>query len=156
MDLFLAILGGILMIIGLVGCFVPLLPGPPLSYVGLLVLQFRADAPFSSTFLLVWAGITMAVTAVDYFVPVWGTRRWGGSSYGMWGCAIGLVAGFWFGPLGIILGPFVGAFVGEMLRHQNSDAALRAAVGSFFGFLMGTIIKLIASGMMFYYFIVSL
>ncbi|MGE0770504.1 MAG: DUF456 domain-containing protein [Cyclobacteriaceae bacterium] len=156
MDLFLAILGGILMIIGLVGCIVPLLPGPPLSYVGLLVLQFRTDAPFSSNFLLVWAGITMVVTAVDYFVPVWGTRRWGGSSYGMWGCAIGLVAGFWFGPLGIILGPFVGAFAGEMLRHQNSDTAWRAAVGSFFGFLMGTIIKLIASGMMFYYFIVSL
>ena len=156
MDIFLAIVSGVIMMGGLLGCFVPLLPGPPLSYAGLVLLQFRSESPFSSTFLLVWAGVTVAVTAIDYFFPIWGTKKWGGSKYGMWGCAIGLIAGFWLGPIGILFGPFAGALVGEMMYRQNADMAWRAAMGSFFGFLVGTVLKLVASGMMFYYYVVSL
>jgi uncharacterized protein YqgC (DUF456 family) len=156
MDLVWAVIGGILMLTGIVGCLIPFLPGPPLSFLGLLLLQLRETAPFTSKFLIIWAVIVIAITVLDYLVPVYGTKRFGGTKYGLWGCTIGLIAGFWFGPIGIIAGPFLGALVGEWLGNRNSDQAFKAAIGSFVGFLVGTVLKLIASGVMTYYFIVSL
>ncbi|MEZ4946845.1 MAG: DUF456 domain-containing protein [Cyclobacteriaceae bacterium] len=155
MDLVWAVIGGILMLAGIIGCLLPLIPGPPLSFSGLLLLQLRETAPFTSKFLMIWAVIVIAITVLDYLVPIYGTKRFGGTKYGLWGCTIGLIAGFWFGPIGIIAGPFLGALLGEWLGNRNSDQALKAAIGSFVGFLVGTVIKLIASGVMTYYFIVS-
>jgi hypothetical protein len=155
MDLVWAVIGGILMLAGIIGCLLPLIPGPPLSFSGLLLLQLRETAPFTSKFLIIWAVIVIAITVLDYLVPIYGTKRFGGTKYGLWGCTIGLIAGFWFGPIGIIAGPFLGALLGEWLGNRNSDQALKAAIGSFVGFLVGTVIKLIASGVMTYYFIVS-
>ncbi|HRW99558.1 MAG TPA: DUF456 domain-containing protein, partial [Cyclobacteriaceae bacterium] len=130
--------------------------GPPLSYVALLVLQLTSTATFSTLFLVIWAIVVVVVTALDYVVPLYGTRRFGGTRYGIWGCAIGLIVGLWFGPVGIILGPFLGAFIGEWMGHRNGDQALRAALGSFFGFLFGTLIKLVVSVTLLYYFVVAL
>ncbi len=141
------------MIVGVMGCILPLLPGPPLCYVALLLQQLRSDPPFTAKFLWIWAGITVAVTVLDYVIPLYGTRRYGGSKYGIWGCTLGLIAGFWLGPLGIIIGPFVGAFIGEMLANNNSERALKAAWGSFVGFLFGTLLKLIACVVMVWYLI---
>lgn len=155
MDLVWAVIGGILMLAGIIGCLLPLIPGPPLSFSGLLLLQLRETAPFTSKFLIIWAVIVIAITVLDYLVPIYGTKRFGGTKYGLWGCTIGLIAGFWFGPIGIIAEPFLGALLGEWLGNRNSDQALKAAIGSFVGFLVGTVIKLIASGVMTYYFIVS-
>ncbi|MCB0491351.1 MAG: DUF456 domain-containing protein [Cyclobacteriaceae bacterium] len=155
MDLVWAVIGGILMLAGIIGCLLPLIPGPPLSFSGLLLLQLRETAPFTSKFLMIWAVIVITITVMDYLVPIYGTKRFGGTKYGLWGCTIGLIAGFWFGPIGIIAGPFLGALLGEWLGNRNSDQALKAAIGSFVGFLVGTVIKLIASGVMTYYFIVS-
>lgn len=143
------------MLAGLVGCVIPLLPGPPLSYIGLLVQQLRSDSPFSLKFLLVWAGIAIVITVLDYVVPLYGTKRLGGTKYGVWGCTIGLFIGLFFAPWGIILGPFIGAFVGEIIAGSNSDNAMKAAFGSFIGFLFGTLIKLVACVMMLYYMIIS-
>lgn len=151
-----AVISGLFILAGIAGCLLPLLPGPPLSYVGLLILQLKTEAPFTTSFLLFWAGIVVLITALDYLVPIYGTKRFGGTSYGLWGCAFGLIAGFWFGPIGIIAGPFLGALIGEWLSNRNSHQALRAAIGSFLGFLVGTVVKLIASVIMLYYFIVSL
>ena len=95
----------------------------------------------------------MVVTALDYVIPLLGTRKYGGSKYGVWGSTIGLIAGFWMGPLGIIIGPFIGAFVGEMIASSNTEHAMRAAWGSFVGFLFGTLIKLIACLIMAWYLI---
>jgi uncharacterized protein YqgC (DUF456 family) len=152
MDIFWMILGALLMLVGIAGCVLPFLPGPPLCFVGLLVQQLNSDPPFSAGFLWTWAAITAVVTVLDYFIPIYGAKTFGGSKWGMWGCTIGLVAGFWFGPLGIIIGPFVGAFIGEMIASENAHRAFKSALGSFAGFLFGTLLKLIVCFVMAWYF----
>lgn len=153
MDAVWLVLGIILMVAGIAGSVLPFLPGPPLCFMALWIQQLQSAPPYSADFLWTWAGVTMAVTVIDYFIPVYGTKKFGGTKAGMWGCMIGLVAGIWLGPLGIIIGPFVGAFIGELIANSNSDMALKAAVGSFLGFLAGTLLKLIACFVMAYYFI---
>ena len=101
--------------------------------------------------------ITAAVTALDYVVPIYGTKKFGGTKRGVWGSTIGLLVGlFFFPPFGIIIGPFVGAFLGEMSTGKTTNkAALRSAFGSFVGFLAGTLLKLIASAWMAWLFVVN-
>jgi uncharacterized protein len=151
MDTLWLVIGIIVMLVGIFGCILPLLPGPPLCYIALLIQQLRSDPPFTSKFLWIWAGIAIVVTVLDYVIPLYGTKRFGGSKYGIWGCTIGLIAGFWFGPLGIIIGPFVGAFIGEIITNNNSSQALKAAWGSFAGFLFGTLLKLVVCVIMAWY-----
>lgn len=153
MDVFWLVLGVVLMLAGLAGCIVPFLPGPPLCFLALLIQQLQSDPPYTTKFLLIWAAITVIIVVLDYFIPVYGTRKFGGTKYGVWGCVIGLVAGLWLGPLGLIVGPFVGAFVGELFGKARSEHALRAALGSFIGFLVGTLLKLVACLLMGWYFI---
>ncbi len=153
MDIVWIVTGGILMIAGIAGCLLPFIPGPPLTYFGLLALQLQQIAPFSTRFLIIWALIVIAITVADYLVPVYGTQRFGGTRYGIWGCTLGLIVGFWLGPAGIIAGPLLGAFLGEWIGHQNADKAFKAAFGSFIGFLFGTLLKLVASVVMCYYFV---
>lgn len=156
MDAVWIILGSIFMLLGVAGCVLPLLPGPPLCFGGLLLLQLQETPPFSTSFLITWALIAVAVTALDYVIPLFGTRKFGGSKYGIWGCTIGLIAGLWLGPLGIILGPFIGAFIGEYMAQNNSGQAFKAALGSFIGFLLGTLLKLIVCVVMIWYFVAAL
>jgi len=158
MDWFLAILGGLLMVVGLIGAVVPVLPGPPISYVGLLLLHFTKWADFSSNFLIVMAVVAVVVTAIDYFVPMWGTKKFGGSKAGVRGSTIGLIIGvFFFPPFGIIIGPFLGALIAElMLNSDDFNKALRSGLGSLVGFLMGTGLKLGASLLMTVYFVRAL
>lgn len=155
MDVLWMVLGGLLMLAGIAGSVLPILPGPPLCFVGLWLQQLRDERPFTAEFLWVWAGITAIVVALEYVIPVYGTKKFGGSRFGVWGCTIGLLAGFFFGPLGIIIGPFAGALIGEMIATDNSRVALRAAMGSFIGFLAGTLLKLIACSLMTYYLVSS-
>lgn len=155
MDLLWIILGGILILVGILGSIIPFLPGPPLCFVGLLIQQLKSDPPFASEFLWIWAAITLVTIIIDYVIPIYGTKRFGGTKYGIWGCTIGLILGFLAGPLGIIIGPFIGALIGELIGNADSDKALRAAFGSFIGFLAGTVLKLIACGFMAYYFFLS-
>lgn len=155
MDIFWIVLGGILIATGIVGCFIPILPGPPLAFIGLWIQQIKSQQPFSGKFLWIWAGITLIVTVMDYWVPVYSTKKFGGSKYGLWGCTIGFFLGLWLGPFGIILGPFIGAFIGEILANQNSAHAFQAAVGSFIGFLFSTLLKLVACLVMVWYWVDS-
>jgi len=156
MDLLWIIVGIILMVVGIIGCILPFLPGPPLCFLALLVQQLRSDAPYSFYFLLVWALIALGITVIDYAIPIYGTRKFGGSKYGMWGSTIGLLIGLWFGPVGIIIGPFIGAFIGEWLAHNQTDKAFQAALGSFIGFLFGTLLKLVVCAVMAWYLFVNL
>lgn len=151
------ILGAILVIVGIAGCIVPIIPGPPISYGGLLLLQLTNAKPLDSRTMIIWLLVTIAVTALDYIVPIWGTKKYGGTKRGVWGSTIGLFVGiFFFPPIGIILGPFLGAIVGELSAGQDSNAAFRAGFGSFIGLLTGTILKIVASGWMAYLFFTNL
>jgi len=154
MDLLLIIAGVVLLLAGIVGCVLPFLPGPPLAYASLLLLQVSSRAPFSSDFLLLWAGIALLVTLLDYWVPIYGTKKFGGSKKGVWGATIGLLVGlFFFPPFGLIIGPFLGALAGELLDGQEASRALKAAFGSFIGLLAGTVMKLVVSFIMGYHFL---
>lgn len=146
----------ILMILGIIGCLVPVLPGPPLSFVGLIMLQITRFGDFPSRLLIVMGIIAVVVTILDHVVPIWGTRKFGGSKYGMRGATVGLVVGLFLGPAGIIIGPFVGAFVGEMIFRDDLRYALKAGFGSLIGFLMGIGLKLAASFLMTFYFVKEL
>lgn len=155
MDWFLAILGGLLIIVGLLGALLPILPGPPLSFIGLLLLHFTRWADFSTQFLVIMGLLALLVTAVDYVVPMWGTKKFGGSKAGIRGSTIGLVIGvFFFPPIGIIVGPFLGALIAElMINSDDFNKALKSGIGSLVGFLMGTGLKLGASLLMAVYFV---
>jgi len=155
-DYFLLALALALILLGLIGCILPVLPGPPLSFLGMLALDYTHWGNFDSDTLWTFGLIAVVVTALDYIVPVWGTKKFGGSRAGIWGASIGLVIGLFFGPLGILFGPFLGALVGELLQKTETEKAFIAAFGSFFGLLTGIILKLIASGFMTYYFFVEL
>jgi uncharacterized protein YqgC (DUF456 family) len=153
-DILLLSGGIVMMILGLLGCVLPVLPGPPLSFTGLLLLHFSKYAEFSLNFLLLFGSVAVIVTVLDYVVPLWGTKKLGGSKAGIWGATVGLAIGiFVFPPLGIIIGPFAGAFIGETLTGKKSSEAFRAGLGSLMGFLMGVGLKLVASIIMTYHFI---
>lgn len=156
LDFFLLGLGIVLIVIGLIGCVVPVIPGPPISFLGMLSLEYSRWGGFESDLLWTFGLIALVVTVLDYIVPIWGTKKFGGSRAGIWGASIGLVVGLFLGPLGILLGPFVGAFVGELTQKTQTEKALKAALGSFVGLLMGVGLKLAASGFMTYYFVVEI
>jgi uncharacterized protein YqgC (DUF456 family) len=157
MDTFLIIAGIILLLAGIAGCIIPFLPGPPLAYGSLILLQISSNKPFTEKFLVIWALVTIAILIADYYIPIWGTKKFGGTKGGVWGATIGLVLGiFLFPPLGLIVGPFIGAFVGEMLINQDINKAFRSAIGSFVGFVAGTLMKLGISIVMGYYFFTAL
>lgn len=156
MDWLIIVLGALLGIIGVAGSLLPALPGPPIAYAGLWLQQLRDPNPFTLKFLLIWGALTLVTMILDYYVPIWGTKKFGGTKYGVWGCTLGFLAAFWMGPWGVIVGPFVGAFLGELLARQNSANALKAAMGSFFGFLTGSFLKLLVCFFMIYYIVMSI
>lgn len=156
MDLLWTLLGAALVITGIVGCIIPGLPGPPLNYAALLLLQLKTEPPFSLTFLLIWAAVVILVTVVDYWIPALGTKQFGGSRQGIWGALAGAVLGiFFFPPLGILFGAALGALAGELLAGKKVPDAMRAALGAVAGFMAGTVLKLAVSLVMTGYFIAS-
>lgn len=157
MSTVIAILAVLAGIIGIAGSILPGLPGPPVSWVGLMLLYFwgngtdKAGDPMSLTFLLVWLAITIVVCIIDYVVPAYFTRVTGGSKVAGRGAIIGLIAGMFIPPVGIILGTLAGAFLAEFLVSRKSGwQSTKSAVGALLGFIFGTGIKLIASGLMLY------
>ncbi|MDD3877107.1 MAG: DUF456 domain-containing protein [Bacteroidales bacterium] len=157
MDSIFIILGIFFLIIGIIGAIVPVIPGPPLSYLGMLLFHFSSKVSFSTEMLIFYAVLMIVVTVIDYVIPVYGTKKMGGSNYGVWGATIGLMIGlFFFPPLGLIIGPFVGAFIGEIIKGKSNKIALKSAFGSFLGLVVGTILKLVTSLMITYHCMVNL
>ena len=157
MDISLAVLGAALVLVGFIGSILPIIPGPPISWAGLLLLKWTdyADdhgAAYENT-LWILLFFVVLVTILDYVVPIMGTKKYGGSKRGVWGATIGVVVGLFFGPLGIIIGPFLGAFIGEITTGKKEKQALRAAWGSFMGFLLGVGLKLMVCGTILFFYI---
>lgn len=153
-DIIRVILWTVLIFLGLIGCFLPILPGPLLTYASLFVLQMGTDRPFSLQFLIIWFIITVVVTTFDYIIPVLGTKKMWGTKRGTRGATLGLIVGIIilpilgitlgpFGLVGILGGPFVWAYIGEKLHGKAHP--LKSALGSFLGFLAGTFLKLVVS-----------
>lgn len=146
MDLFLVILAAFFMLLGIIGSFLPVLPGPLTSWFGLLILHLTDAVPMNWTFLIITLFFALAIWLLDYIIPAIGTKKFGGSKAGMIGATLGLIIGLIFlGPFGIIVGPFAGAYIGELLNKSDSKTALKAAFGSFLGFLTSTFIKFIVA-----------
>lgn len=145
LELFLLILGLLFCLAGILGGILPLLPGPPLSWLGLLMLYLLPNVPLDYWFLGLTLGLALLILAVDYAMPVIGTKYFGGSRAGTIGSTLGLIIGLFFPPLGFVLGPFAGAFLGELFFNakSNSKYALKAAIGSFMGFLASTFMKVL-------------
>ncbi len=137
------VLGVIALLIGVAGCVLPVLPGPPFAYLALLLLHFTDRVQFSWMQLLVWLVIVVVVQVLDFIVPMLGTKYFGGSKWGKNGCIIGTVIGVFFMPWGIVIGPFLGALIGELLAGHTSSEAIRSGIGSLIGFLLGTMLKVI-------------
>ncbi len=155
-DIIITVIGSLLVIVGIVGSVLPVLPGQVFSWVALLLLRFTSEPSFTTRFLVIWALITAGVTFLDYVVPMWGTKKFGGTKAGVWGAGIGVIAGiFLFPPVGLIVGPFLGAVTGELINGAKGNDALKAGLGSFLGFVAGTLMKLVISVIMGYYFVVN-
>ncbi len=146
MDIILIIISALFMIVGIIGSFLPILPGPLTSWVGLLILHLTDSIPMNRSFIITTLVIAILIWLLDYIIPAIGTKRFGGTKYGMIGTTIGLIVGL-LSPIpgGIIIGPFVGALMGELINKSDSKTAVKAAFGSFIGFLTSTFIKFIVS-----------
>jgi len=152
METVIFIIALILLILGLLGSMIPGLPGPPLSFIGILLIHFFTVTQFSTSFLLSWAIIVILVFLLDYFMQAWGVKKFGGGRKAKIGTFLGLFIGLLFSPLGLLFGPFCGAFIGALLEVRGDNSrALKVAIGSFIGFVTGTILKLVVSSVLFYY-----
>lgn len=149
MDIFLLVISFIMLIVGLIGAVLPL-PGPPLSFVGLITLHFSKFANFSQELLWTLGAATLVITVLDYYVPIWGTKKFGGTKAGTRGSTAGLIIGMFFGPFGIFIGAFLGALLGEYLMGDKQNA-LKAAIGSFAGFAAGIAMKVSICLIMIFY-----
>lgn len=157
LDIVLIVCGGILIVTGTIGCILPILPGPPISYAGLLLLQVSSRHPFSLQFLIIFGVLVALAALLDYVIPIYGTKKFEGSSYGIWGSACGLILGLvFFPPLGILIGPIAGAFAGELIHGHKAGKALKSAFGTLLGFLTGTLLKLVICLGMAYYYLITL
>lgn len=154
MEYFICVLAVIACIIGIIGSVVPALPWPPVAWIGMLLMYFwggtnGAGDPMSTSTLLIWLGVTTAITVLDYVVPLWFTKLTGGSKYAGWGAAIGLVVGMFVPPIGLIVGTLLGAFVAELVfADKDFWSSTKSALGAFAGFICGTGAKLLCCGLM--------
>lgn len=143
MDIALIVIAGICMLVALIGCVLPALPGPLLAYAGFLMLHFTEAFEFETKHLVIATVLTALCIVLDYVMPSWCTKRFGGSKWGAWGSIVGLIAGLIFPiPGGFIVGTFLGAVVGELMSGRNNRDALKSGIGSFVGFILSTGLKL--------------
>ncbi len=145
-EVLLIVLGIVMLLLGTIGAFLPVLPGPPFSFLGVLVISFLASVEITGDELMIFAAIALIVTLLDYWLPIYGAKRIGGSKRGVWGAAIGLGVGiFLFPPVGMVVCPFVGALLGEVSAGRPPNVAIKAALGSILGLLSGILVKLLYS-----------
>ncbi|HON18762.1 MAG TPA: DUF456 domain-containing protein [Salinivirgaceae bacterium] len=155
-DFLVILLSTVLIILGFIGCFLPIIPGPPLAFLGIASLMLSSTFTVEPTLLWTLLGLTVLVTAIDYLLPVWLVKKSGVSKSAIRGATIGTILGLFFPPIGLIIGPFIGAFIGEILKTNNSTSALKGGLAAFWGFIVATGIKLALTGYMIWVFIKQL
>lgn len=136
-----AILAGFLLLVGLIGCVVPFLPGVWIAYAALWVVCL-AGQPMDAWHLSAGGIATLVVTALDTVVPAWGAKKFHCSRRGVWGCFFGSVVGASFLPWGVLVGPFLGTILGELSLGRDGNAALVSGIGALLGFLFGVVLKI--------------
>lgn len=156
MDIVFIIVGILCLFTGLMGCLLPMLPGPPLAYLGIVLLHFTERVEFTTPQLIWWLVLVVLTQILDYIVPLMGSKYSGSSRWGTRGCLAGTLIGLFFLPWGIILGPFLGAFIGELLGGSNHAQALKSGIGALMGFLAGTVLKCMVTGYFIWQFFVPL
>ena len=142
-DVLLYTLAIALNIVGIIGCFIPMIPGPPISFLGLVIIYCNADNEISGIALTIYGILTIATIILDYVIPALGVKYFGGTKAGKWGSFIGTFIGLSFFPWGLLLGPFFGAFIGELIGRQSKKAAFKSGIGSLLGFVFGVLMKFI-------------
>ena len=146
MDLLIIGIATIVMLLGIAGSFLPVLPGPLTSWVGFLILTNSESIKLSTTFIILTGLVALVIFILDYTIPAMGTKKFGGSRYGVIGTTLGLIIGL-LAPIpgGIIIGPFIGALIGELIYNNDQKRAFKAAFGSFVGFITSVLMKFIVS-----------
>lgn len=143
LELTMLVLGALAILAGIAGCFVPIIPGPIVAYSGLLCM-IPTSKPPSAAMLVLLGVITAVVTVLDYVVPAMGAKKFKCSKWGIWGCTIGTFIGIFYFPIGLILGPFLGAVAGELIAKKPLAMAAKGGLGAFLGFLAGVFLKVVA------------
>ena len=139
------ILALLLCLAGLAGCVVPGLPGPPLNYAGMLLVQYVLK-PFEIYTLVIFGILTTAVLVIDYLLPVWFAKKYGATKQGIWGSMIGMIIGMLFTPIGMIMGLLLGAIIGDLMAGRTSAQASRSGLATFFGTFLSIGLKLGIAG----------
>jgi uncharacterized protein YqgC (DUF456 family) len=148
------IIGLLIAIVGLVGCVIPAIPGPPLNFLSLVILELGIGDAFSAEFYISWGIITVIVTVLDYVLPVMGAKVYRSSKFGIWGSIIGMILGIlFFPPFGMIIGLFLGAVIGELIAGKEHLEALKVGTATFVASILMILVKLAVSGVMTYYFV---
>ena len=158
MTVLLIITGLLLALAGVIGCIVPFIPGPPLSFLSLLMLSWAYQwEPFSGCFLIIMGLVTVLLTVLEYLIPAGGAKKYGASKAGIWGSLLGMPLGLlFFPPWGILVGGIVGVFLGELIAGKEGNAALRASWGVCIGYIAGTALKLAFSTIILFFYIKAL
>ncbi len=153
-ETILIIFGLLIAVVGLIGCIIPAIPGPPLNFLSLVILELAIENAFPMDFYFLWGGITIVLTFLDYILPIMGAKVYKASSYGILGSIIGMILGIlFFPPFGMILGLFVGAVLGELIAGKKEWEALKIGTVTFAASMLMIFIKLALSGVMTFYFI---
>lgn len=146
METLIIIFASILIITGIAGCFLPFLPGPPVSFIGYLLLIFVSGSTITAKSLIIWGLIAIGIAVLDNFLPYLATKKKGASQAGKAGSIIGLIVGFFIlGPIGMIILPFFGTLIGEIIDGKEFNNAFNISLANFIGFLTGIIVKLAVS-----------
>lgn len=148
MEALVLLVGSLLIFVGFLGCIIPALPGPPIAWLGYLLVFLlpKSSIDYSSSTFVACTILAIGVTVLDYYLPIWGTKKSGGTKAGQMGSFIGLFVGLFLGPFGMLLGAFAGAVVGELWAGQDDKTALKSGLGAFLGFLIGTVAKVFVTG----------
>lgn len=132
--------------LGIIGAILPVLPGPLLSWLSLLLFFLLPEHEVGPWTLGITFVLMLVVSAIDFVIPMLGAKRFGASREGVVGGALGIIIGmFFFPPVGIILGPLIGTIVGDMIAGGTFASAFNSGMGSLIGFLVGTALKLVYS-----------